>query len=197
METKESQYIRVGEYSIDEVLPYVVNTATMMKLKKQKLRPKHPEFKAVAEKDYDGHMVKMYSQRYQLFASKGVVCVECGIEGKYFALERSRYQEGNRCHFNLYGINEAGEEVLITKDHIIPKSKGGKNHLNNYQVMCFECNVQKSDSIDSIVELPPNAEALLKQAGMSVGELPKTHSDFNQKLWDAFNCGREYERKSS
>jgi len=143
---EHGQYIRIAEYSIDDVLPFVINTATMMKLKKLKLRPKHPEFREVAEKDFDGHMVKMYSQRYQLFASKGVTCVECGLAGAFFGLEKSKFQEGDRYHFNLYGIRN-GEEVLITKDHIMPKSKGGKNHLSNYQVMCFECNVEKADTI--------------------------------------------------
>ena len=33
----------------------------------------------------------------------------------------------------------------MTKDHIIPKSKGGKNELSNYQTMCTYCNNEKAD----------------------------------------------------
>lgn len=40
-------------------------------------------------------------------------------------------------------IDENGKEVLMTKDHIIPKSKGGANDISNYQTMCKRCNEAK------------------------------------------------------
>ena len=42
-------------------------------------------------------------------------------------------------------IDDNGQEVLITKDHIIPKSKGGKDKLDNYQTMCVRCNKRKGN----------------------------------------------------
>ena len=51
---------------------------------------------------------------------------------------------------NLYAINEKGEEVLMTKDHIEPKSLGGKNSLNNYQTMCTICNCEKGSKIENV-----------------------------------------------
>lgn len=95
--------------------------------------------------DFDGDLVKMNSQRYELFDLKGVCCVECGIEGKYFVKEKS--QGVKVYHFNLYAVDEEGEEVLMTKDHIVPRSKGGKNHLSNYQTMCKICNEKKADQL--------------------------------------------------
>lgn len=32
-------------------------------------------------------------------------------------------------------------------DHIIPFSRGGKNHISNYQLLCAECNLKKSNTI--------------------------------------------------
>ena len=93
--------------------------------------------------DFDGDSMKMESQRYRLFKRDGCACVKCGLEGTYFAKER--HVEKDPYHFNLYGVNEAGEEVLITKDHILAKSNGGKDILSNYQVMCFPCNHEKAN----------------------------------------------------
>jgi 5-methylcytosine-specific restriction endonuclease McrA len=100
----------------------------------------------------DGEMVKTGSDRYKLFA-KNRYCVTCGTEGLYYAMERTvkRRPDGTVTpmsqgfHFNLYGKNADGEEVMITKDHIVPKSKGGPNRLDNYQTMCFICNVEKGN----------------------------------------------------
>lgn len=105
--------------------------------------------------DFDGDGIKMDSQRYFLFKRDGCVCVTCGLEGTFFRKERDanfNHKQGNqtiepRFHFNLYGINEAGEEIMITKDHIIPKSKGGPDIMSNYQVMCYTCNQEKKNKI--------------------------------------------------
>ena len=92
---------------------------------------------------FDGEEIKANSQRYQVFATKGCTCCKCGLQAQYFALEKHDNQD--RYHLNLYGVNEKGKEILFTKDHIIPVSKGGKNALANYQTMCRICNEDKAD----------------------------------------------------
>ena len=143
----KQQYIRIATFKPQEVLPFVVTDDTVLKLRQQHIKKSSEQWKKVVEKIYNGFSVKMNSQRYQLFATKGLTCVKCGITGSFFALERINSTRDNplRFHFNLYAIDDNGEEVLITKDHIIPKSKGGKNTLNNYQVMCYNCNQEKGD----------------------------------------------------
>jgi 5-methylcytosine-specific restriction endonuclease McrA len=34
-----------------------------------------------------------------------------------------------------------------TKDHIVPKSKGGKDMLSNTQTICVICNTKKGDTL--------------------------------------------------
>jgi len=91
--------------------------------------------------DYDGDIINVQSARYRLFA-KSVVCVKCGIAGSFFAKERHAPSKG-RYHFNLYAVREDGKEILMTKDHIVPRAKGGKDTDSNYQTMCSPCNQKK------------------------------------------------------
>lgn len=89
-----------------------------------------------------GGSVNLNSQRIELFKAKGVVCVTCGVEGTYFSAEKSIKGNEKTYHLNLY----TDDGILMTKDHIIPKSKGGKNQLSNYQTMCSPCNRNKGNN---------------------------------------------------
>lgn len=95
----------------------------------------------------DGNSFKRLSQRLITFKTKGcqcVSCVSCGLVGEIFYFEKCTPNE--RPHLNLYGRRD-GKEVLITKDHIIPKSRGGEDYLTNYQTMCINCNRAKGNKI--------------------------------------------------
>jgi 5-methylcytosine-specific restriction endonuclease McrA len=85
--------------------------------------------------------IRMNLKRAKIFHKKGMVCVRCGTTGEFFALEKDK---GGGIHLDLYGYSDE-EEVLITVDHIVPKSKGGVNEYINYQTMCKICNESKAD----------------------------------------------------
>lgn len=89
---------------------------------------------------FRGEKIKLTSQRYAVF-KKSSACCECGAQGEYFAAERSM-KEGPY-HLNLYAIRPDGSELLMTKDHIVPKCKGGLDIVDNYQTMCIDCNSKK------------------------------------------------------
>ena len=95
---------------------------------------------------WNGYTAKLSSDRYALFFNKGFECAHCGLKGSYFSLEKDK-GTSTRPHLNLYAINATGHEVLMTKDHIIPKSKGGANHFHNYQVLCQPCNMEKGANL--------------------------------------------------
>ena len=122
--------ISIGKYKINDVLPYI---SYDKKLKKIKI--------------FNGKKVKMFSHRYITFKEKGIKCEKCGIDGKFFLLERDEKMDSDKYHFNLYAIDKNGNNILMTKDHIIPKSKGGKSDISNYQTMCTKCNLDKADLI--------------------------------------------------
>ena len=90
-------------------------------------------------------MVRMTSLRYRVF-EKSTKCAHCGIEGTFFALERHARGNSGRYHFNLYGYDELGNEVMLTKDHVLAKANGGTDALKNLQTLCRACNEKKADN---------------------------------------------------
>lgn len=92
------------------------------------------------------YQVRLNSKRYRLF-KLNPNCVVCGLKGSKFVLEKN--ESDNAPHFNLYGESD-GQMILMTKDHIKPKSIGGEDTLSNYQTMCSVCNNLKGNTIFSL-----------------------------------------------
>lgn len=93
----------------------------------------------------DNDLLYKDSDRYKLFR-KNNKCVSCGLEGLYFKKKLTPGNKNTTCHLNMFGVTKNGQEVMFTKDHIIPKSKGGKNDMSNYQTMCEPCNMLKANN---------------------------------------------------
>lgn len=134
---KRREWRRLAEFAPEDVLPYAGPTST-------------PKYYA----DLQGREwpVKMCSHRYGTFQTS-LSCACCGITGSVMILE---YQlrgnmgdpEFKKPHFNLYAVTQDGL-ILMTKDHIVPRSEGGEDILSNYQTMCVLCNSLKgSDQVD-------------------------------------------------
>ncbi len=139
---KKGQYNRLGSFSLEEVLPHVIFDCKY-----------HGERGKAQRVPFGEFQVNMASARYQCFVEHGTDCSECGIKGSFFALEVDKsHKEGTQPHFNLYAIDSDGNEVLMTKDHVIPLSKGGKNNLSNFKTMCCHCNEKKADKLIESVE---------------------------------------------
>jgi hypothetical protein len=136
MKMNPRNMIRNGMYLIEEVLD---KAKPFLDSKKSDV---------TTRVNFDGDIMKMASDRYKCFIVSGTKCVCCGIEGQYFYKERDAKGCKNPVyHFNMYALDEYGNELLMTKDHIIPKSKGGKDVIENYQTMCSHCNEEKGDKI--------------------------------------------------
>jgi hypothetical protein len=119
------------------------------------------------------YSVKMNSERYEVF-KKSCTCIVCSLEGTKMILER--HDETINPHFNLYG-EEDSELILFTKDHILPKSRGGKNELSNYNTMCVICNNIKSNFEVTHAQV---LEARKGTLGMSLKEKIKRLEQFKK-----------------
>jgi len=101
----------------------------------------------------NSHKVGVTSLRLKTFcrANKernGIYCSACGIKASFFAVESFTGSQLESRHVNLYGYNDDGQEVLFTRDHIVPRSSGGADNLGNSQVMCQPCNSSKGSQDD-------------------------------------------------
>jgi len=94
-----------------------------------------------SKKDYQDSKTRIKIIK-QLIDRDGCKCQECKKEPTYFAMGKDN---AGYWHLDLYS-KEDGEHYMYTIDHIHPKSKGGKNHIDNYQLLCKICNEDKSDS---------------------------------------------------
>jgi len=104
---------------------------------------KYVRDKAVFKSTVAGEIfvTKLSSVRLRTF-KKSTECVCCGRKGTLMGLDLPIGQ--SRPHFNLYCV-EGNKRILMTKDHIVPKARGGKNHISNMQTMCCHCNSAKGD----------------------------------------------------
>ena len=102
--------------------------------------------------------VGVSSLRLRCF-KRSTVCVKCGRVGNIFVAEKSVGNDVSP-HLNLYSCDSDGYMTLMTHDHIVPKSRGGANHISNVQTMCAPCNHKKSD------DMPQDSQSRLKELSL-------------------------------
>jgi hypothetical protein len=76
--------------------------------------------------------------------------------------KKLRFEIFKRDGFQCAYCGQSPPSVILEVDHIEPKSKGGKDHINNYITACFDCNRGKKNiPLDKIApQLQQNLEVL-------------------------------------
>jgi hypothetical protein len=101
------------------------------------------------EVDGKQYKIRLTSSRFKTF-KESLSCASCGLTATKAFIEKCPQDVSPLVNFYA---EEDGKLVLFTRDHIHPKSKGGKNIYSNYQTMCSTCNNLKGNSDITLEQL--------------------------------------------
>ena len=132
-----------------------------------------------------------------LIERDGCECKKCKIKPSYFSLGKDF---NGFFHLDLY-TDKDKIPYMFTIDHIHPKSKGGLNHIDNYQLLCKICNEDKSDwvegeekeQVDNKLKnyIKNKLKSLDKQTNAVLNKLKRIHL-VSIKNRDGFTTGNIY-----
>ena len=138
-------YLKARKLSLEEVMPLIPD----------KIEPATMIFWCQSIKR--GVFVSLGNAKMRLF-KRQPECAACKAKADHFWIESNGKGGWGKngqynWHMNLYGINHHGHPVMLTLDHIKPRSKGGTRSDSNIQVLCRQCNNLKGNTKMSPVQV--------------------------------------------
>lgn len=130
--------IRKATFTVEEILAWIEEKP---RVGLQQMSRASSQRKAWLE----GEAVKYNSKRLRVFKLRGTKCAYCGREATYFALEK--HPNDGSFHLELYALNKDGSETMFTRDHVVPRSRGGSDKIKNQVPACDTCNRGKADQM--------------------------------------------------
>lgn len=88
---------------------------------------------------------------YQSLRGTPIRCYNCGIEACKWIAEKGKTDVQGSPVLNLYAERQGKHGAineLMTRDHIIPKSLGGKDDVGNLRPACSKCNGLRGNQIN-------------------------------------------------
>lgn len=84
---------------------------------------------------------KMYNE------DRPLKCWHCNRVGSLFIVNKGRNDHASPPNLDLFST-DGGIVMLMTRDHIIPRSLGGGNMVENLRIGCSECNGARGNTLD-------------------------------------------------
>lgn len=109
----------------------------------QRFKPLYFKYKIVEVKSLDELPEFANHERLKVFHQKGTKCIHCNRQATVIAKGKGR----GSFHWDLYCEEPDGNYIPLTVDHILPKSLGGSNDIENLQPLCYPCNKKKGNKI--------------------------------------------------
>jgi hypothetical protein len=94
-----------------------------------------------------GHEVKTAGLRVRvILEERACANPACSHVATHAGLTRNQKGSKRKYHVNFYSVTEH-ETRLMTLDHVIPRSAGGRHSRANTQAMCVNCNEKKGSDL--------------------------------------------------
>lgn len=105
------------------------------------------------------------TRQFKLYKNGHTCCAYCGLKAEYAI--RSRFSGeplGKYTHNDLYGMRN-GKYVMMTIDHILPRSYGGGNQLSNLRMLCYDCNQERGNhcTFEEAIDILENKELYIRR----------------------------------
>lgn len=102
-------------------------------------------------------LVRFHShRRLSLYIKKGHYCASCAIVCDRLILGKDN---GGHRHWDLY---DQDLQVMLTRGHIVPHSKGGPATFDNLRPLCHICNLKEGSSLVPLIKDIKKFEVYLK-----------------------------------
>lgn len=85
---------------------------------------------------------------FQHLKGQPIRCHFCGCQADRWVAEKGRRDRIGNPVLNLFSVGPTGAVVLMTRDHIIPRSLGGRDTVANLRPACAPCNEGRSNEVN-------------------------------------------------
>jgi hypothetical protein len=108
---------------------------------------------------------------------------------------KTRFEVFKKCNFTCQYCGRRTPEIILEVDHIIPKSKGGTDDVDNLTASCFECNRGKTGTLlDSILKDKDlhTETILLAEKEMQLAEYNRVKENIRERENNEISILREH-----
>lgn len=86
---------------------------------------------------------------FKSLRNQPIVCWKCNAIADRWVCGKGKTDLQSKPVLNLFGRTPTGLLVMMTRDHIIPKSLGGVDHNENLRPGCEVCNSDRGNELNS------------------------------------------------
>jgi hypothetical protein len=85
---------------------------------------------------------------FEAMRGQPIVCWHCKCQADRWISTKGKNDHRSNPVLNLYAVKKNGAVVLMTRDHIIPKSLGGVDAVQNLRPGCADCNSKRGATLN-------------------------------------------------